>query len=232
MVEDNDRDRENLRNLLRRFEKDSGVMLRMLEYRDGAELLENYQPGLDIILLDIQMAGIDGVKAATAVRRVDDAVIIIFVTKTAQYAVSGYAVQAQSYLLKPVSYFALETELNRGIDRLKRTVRESILIGPRSAPRRSDIADIIYIESRRHQLTVYLMNETLVFNGTLKDYEVLLADKGFYRSNSSFLINLRHLTSIQGEDAVMFNDHTLKISRARKRGLLDALTQYIGVQST
>src|SRR5690625_7708165 len=99
------------------------------QFEDGAAILENYQANFVIIFLDIQMEGIDGMRTAAAIRSVDSSVIIIFVTKTAQYATTGYTVQAQSYLLKPITYFAFETELSRALTQLKRVERESVLIG-------------------------------------------------------------------------------------------------------
>ena len=118
IVEDDDRDRERLRTMLRTYETDNELTIRLSEFEDGAAIIEGYQPQYDIIFLDIQMAGIDGMRAAAEIRKVDTSVILIFVTKTAQYAVNGYAVQALSYLLKPVSMFAVTSEMDRSIAQL------------------------------------------------------------------------------------------------------------------
>ncbi|MGI6878680.1 LytR/AlgR family response regulator transcription factor [Microbacterium sp. gxy059] len=228
LVDDSPRDRDHLRALLRHYEAENPVTLRISEFSDGAGLLENYQHAYDIVLLDIQMEGIDGMRTAAEIRRMDAGVIIIFVTKTAQYAVTGYSVQALSYLLKPVTSFALGSEMDRGIAELGRRERESILVGPRSAPRRVDIADILYIESRRHQLIVHTTSDDIAFNAALKEYDDLLEPRRFFRSHSSYLVNLRHLVAIDGEDSVMSNGDRVRISRSRKKALLDALTSYIG----
>ncbi len=228
IIDDNARDREVLLAHLSEFQKDSPHQFQVTQFDDGAALLENYQPDFDVLFLDIQMAGIDGMRAAAAIRKVDTSVMIIFVTKTAQYATSGYSVQAQSYLLKPVSYFAFQTELNRSIGQLKRLERESILIGSRTAPLRVEIANIVYIESRRHKLTVHTTDDKIEFNGTLKEFEDALLTRNFYRSNSGYLVNLQHLVAINGEESTMSNGDSLKISRARKKGLLEGLTNYIG----
>lgn len=228
IVDDSERDRDVISSLLRQYQQENHFLYKAREFDDGAALLENYQPDFDIIFLDIQMGGMDGMRAATAIRRVDTSVIIIFVTKTAQYATSGYSVQAQSYLLKPVSYFAFATELSRSLTQLQSQERESVLVGSSTSPRRVDLANIIYLESKRHKLTVHTIEEEITFNATLKAYEDLLLPRNFYRSNSGFLINLQHLVAIHGEDAEMSNGDVLKISRSRKKGLLEALSNYIG----
>lgn len=228
IVDDSTRDRERIVELLEHYQTQHAVHLNIRQFEDGAALLENYRPDYDVLFLDIQMGGIDGMKTAAAIRRVDTSVIVIFVTKTAQYATSGYAVDAQGYLLKPVSSFAFDAELTRSLRHLKRMKRDSILVGSSVAPRKVDVADILYIESRKHKLTVHTIDEHVSFNGTLKDFETLLTPHHFYRSNSGYLVSLRHIEAIDREDCIMSNGDTLKVSRARKKGLLEALTDYIG----
>ena len=227
IVDDNPRDREVIETYLAQYAQENPLQYSTRHFDDGAALLENYQSNFDIIFLDIQMEGVDGMRAAAAIRSVDTSVIIIFVTKTAQYATTGYTVQAQSYLLKPTTYFAFETELTRALTQLRRVERESILIGSATAQRRVDIADIIYIESKRHKLTVHTLEHEVTFNATLKAYEDMLASRNFYRSNSGYLVNLQHISAVEGEEATMANGHILKISRSRKKGLMEALANYI-----
>lgn len=228
VVDDDPQELAHLTALLDRYAQEHGHNFRITQFDDGAALLVDYAPVYDILILDIQMPGIDGMRAATAIRKVDSSVVLIFATKTAQYAVSGYAVQAQSYLLKPISPFALSTELDRAMTQLDRMQRASILVGARANLRRVDVADIIYVESKRHKLTVHLTDGEIEFNATLKEYEDMLLPHDFYRSNSSYLINLRNLAAIDGDDTRMSNGHLLKISRARKKGLLEALAAHIG----
>ncbi|HIY66565.1 MAG TPA: LytTR family DNA-binding domain-containing protein [Candidatus Agrococcus pullicola] len=230
IVEDDDRDRARLGTMLRQYGDDNGLTIRLSEFEDGAAIIEGYQPQYDVIFLDIQMRGIDGMRAAAAIREVDTSVILIFVTKTAQYAVGGYAVQALSYLLKPVTMFAVKSEMDRSLAQLDRAERTSILIGPRAAPRRVDISDIVYIESSKHLVRVHTISETQTFNATLQEFDDILSPRGFFRSHSSYLVNFKHVVSIDGEDCMMTNGDAVRISRSRKKGLLEELTNYIGGQ--
>ncbi len=227
VVDDLDRDMRHLLALLSRFQEENSVSFAVSTFTDGAALLDANVHDLDIILLDIQMAGIDGMKAAEALRAAGSDAVIIFVTKTAQYAVRGYSVQALGYLVKPASYLAFETEIRRALTQLSTRAKESVLIGSGYSLRRVPIADIIYMESNRHRITVFLQGSELEFTGTLKSFEAELADQGFFRSNSGYLINLRHLIALDGEDAVMRGGLRLKVARARKKGLLQALSAHI-----
>ena len=91
--------------------------------RRRSELIERYRPEFDILLLDVQMPHMDGLEAAHRIREIDADVIIIFVTNMAQYAIKGYEVDALSYLVKPVPYYAFAQEMGRSLARLRRQSR-------------------------------------------------------------------------------------------------------------
>ncbi|MDR1513204.1 MAG: LytTR family DNA-binding domain-containing protein [Propionibacteriaceae bacterium] len=230
VVDDNGPDRAHIVQLLARYEREKSVRCLVREYTDGAALLDGYQADLDVVFLDILMDGLDGMRAAAAIRQIDKKVVLVFVTWTAQYATSGYAVRALSYLLKPVTYFAFETEMNRCLEWLRQTERSAILVGSGTSLRRLDVADVVYLSSVRHRITVHAADEAITLSGTLKAFEDQLAGHAFHRSNSGYLLNLQHVRAIQGDDAVMSNGDVLKISRSRKKGLLEALTDYLGRQ--
>ncbi len=59
------------------------------------------------------MPGIDGMEAAHRLRRLDQKVILVFVTNMASYAVKGYEVNATDYIVKPVYYGDFELKLKR-----------------------------------------------------------------------------------------------------------------------
>lgn len=230
IVDDSARDRSHIEALLLRYQEEHGISCQIRHFSDGGALLDNYQPDFDVIFLDIKMEGIDGMRTAQAVRAVDSKVTLIFVTSTAQYATTGYSVAALSYLLKPVSYFAFKVEMDRCLAQILRSRSDSIVVGAGTTLRRIDVADIVYLESKRHKLIVQTVSDRVEFTGTLKSFEDLLAHKFFARANSGYLVNLRHLRAIQDEEALMSNGDRLKISRSRKKGLLQAMTNYVGGQ--
>ena len=65
----------------------------------------------------------------------------------------------------------------------------------------------------------------------LKAFEAQLEGKSFFRSNSGYLVNLRHVLGVQGSSSLMVGGHDLLISRSRKKAFLAALTDYLGART-
>ena len=94
VVEDNDAMRAQLCGFIAQYAQESGHQLDVTAFSDGAQLVEPYRPGFDIIFLDIEMPKLGGMPTAERIRRQDPDVVLVFVTNMAQYAIRGYEVDA------------------------------------------------------------------------------------------------------------------------------------------
>lgn len=173
------------------------------------------------------MQHIDGLSAAHRIREVDKDVILIFITNMAQYAMHGYKVDALSYLLKPVPYFAFSQELKRGIEKLSMRKMSYLMVPVEGGIARVNVATIYYVESNRHNIIIHVPEGTYSFTGTLKDIELQLQGSSFFRCNKCYLINLAYVERVV-HPTVVVAGHELLISRARKKAFLAALTDYVG----
>ena len=90
IVEDDRHDREALKKCLNRYEKENQVKFSVTEFQDGEDIVTDYTASYDLIILDIEMAFLNGMKAAEKIRELDTNVIIIFITNMPQYAIQGY----------------------------------------------------------------------------------------------------------------------------------------------
>ena len=103
-----------LRAYVQRYNTEYGTSISTYDFTSGSDLLHHYERGVfDVIFLDIEMPGINGMETATQIRRIDDAVALVFVTHLAQFAVQGYEVQASDYIIKPLSYFDFAMKITR-----------------------------------------------------------------------------------------------------------------------
>ena len=140
-VEDDANDLEALRTHLSRYEKENGLKFQVTEFRDGEDIVTDYSADYDLILMDIEMAFLNGMKAAEKIRELDKDVIIIFITNMPQYAIQGYKVNALDYMLKPISYFSFSESMGRALHRVNVQEKEFITIALKGGKKKLDIAE-------------------------------------------------------------------------------------------
>ena len=228
IVEDDESNRDALLNHLARYDAEHGVQFDIRTFADGRELIEGYRPQYDILFLDVEMPDVDGFEAAHRVREVDTDVVIIFVTNMGQYAIKGYEVDALSYLVKPVPYFAFSQELKRSLSRVVRSGGDSLMLTTAGGIARVEVADVVYVESNKHRIAVHTLNGTYQLTGTLAAFEEELVPKGFFRPNRWFLVNLSHVTAVDQTNCRMVGGAELPVSRARRSAFLGALADHVG----
>ena len=115
IVEDDDNYAETIQEYLKKFGKVQQEQFLVSRFHDGYEIVDDYNKAQDIILMDIEMGLMDGMEAAEQIRKVDEQVIIIFITNMAQYALRGYKVNALDYVLKPISYASFTETLKKAV---------------------------------------------------------------------------------------------------------------------
>lgn len=226
LVEDDDGYRRELTGYLNRFAQESGEHFFISDFSDGAEIVEGYTASYDIILMDIAMTFMDGMSAAEAIRKVDDEVVIIFITSMPQYVMKGYAVSALDYVLKPVSYFAFSQRIQRALERRKKRAQKYISIPFKGGMRKLAAAQIAYVEVQDHDLTYHTAGEALPVKGTLSEAEALLGSESFFRCNKCYLVNLEYVDGVDS-NSILIGGERIQVSRARKKALMDALNNYI-----
>lgn len=129
-------------------------------YNASFEFLEKYHGNYDVIFLDIEMPGSDGLEVAREIRQKDEAVGIIFVTGMAQYAIEGYAVHAIDFIVKPVGYYTFSIKLEKAMQFFKKRHSRDILISGKDGIHRIPAGTVSYIEKEKEDLT--LMDGTVL----------------------------------------------------------------------
>jgi DNA-binding LytR/AlgR family response regulator len=226
IVEDEDSYAAQLTEYIERYQRESGNSFKITRFRDGDEITNGYRGEFDVILMDIEMKLMDGMTAAEEIRRLDQDVVIMFITNMTNYAIRGYQVDALDYVLKPVSYFAFSQKLGRALTRIKKKSSDIISINMSSGVKKLDVDNIFYIESEGHNLNFYTSGGDFTVRAKLSDYEAALAPYNFFRSNKGYLVNLKYVDGVENGECLIAGKR-LGISRARKNDFMDALTNYM-----
>ncbi|HIU76982.1 MAG TPA: response regulator transcription factor [Candidatus Pelethocola excrementipullorum] len=229
IVEDEKEYVQILQNYLKRYEEENDVKFHITVYQDGLDIVSEYKPEHDIILLDIQMKHLDGMKTAEKIRKLDEDVIFIFITSTVQFAVQGYLVDALGYVLKPVPYLAFSKIMEKAVKQLRHKQEKAYLsFEVDGGHMRLDTSLIYYIESQNHNVLIHSEKGDFLTQKPLKNIEESLSSKGFSRCHNAYLVNLEHATGIQQNNVILSEGTAVGISRARKKAFMDSLTDYIG----
>lgn len=175
---------------------------------------------IDILLLDIQMGGMDGVALAKHVRREDKAVQIIFATSYMEYIANGYDVEALHYLIKPVDQQKLSAVLDRAVSKLAQT-EQTLIIQSGSQSIRLPLYEIRCLEVMHNYVTIYA-NEEFRIKKPLSVLEQAL-DENFFRVGRSFIVNLRYVRKVAKDMVWLEGGQCVPLSR----GLYDKLNRAI-----
>ncbi|RFM26377.1 LytR/AlgR family response regulator transcription factor [Deminuibacter soli] len=159
---------------------------------------------------------------------------VIFVTAHQEYALNAIKMAAMDYILKPVNAGDIvkaiqklqEKEEFGGLTKMFRNLMQTqnafskIVVHVTDGYDVVNVEDIVYVEALDSYSKLRLMkNESYVTSRSLKEFEELLTEKGFYRIHKSHLVNLRHIMKIIKGIApavVMANGACIPISTRKK----------------
>lgn len=227
IVEDNEAAADKLKGFLERFGSENEENFEITVFKEAVGFLDGYRQIYDMVFMDIELPGINGLEAARRMRMVDRKITLIFVTNMARFAVKGYEVDAADYLVKPVHYGDFELKLRRIITRHKEA-DEAILVVRQSGFLRLLLREIRYVEVRGHKLIFHTETGEVTGGGTLLKTEEKLQGKGFLRCNKCYLVNQRHIVAVDGYTLLMTGGEEIQISRPRKKAFMSELAESMG----
>ncbi len=235
IVEDSPAEADLLASYLRRFAEERAG-------RDGEKTLDfavcalpsalefiNSPHEADLVFMDIDMPGINGMEAAEIFRGYDAETPLIFVTNLAQYAVRGYSVDALDFVVKPVGYPDFAMRMERALRIMERNRAATIALPTQSGLRVVSLREIVYVDLLRHDVQYHLADgAVLAERGSLKAAAEKLAPGGFLRISSGCLINPGQVTHIGRESVTMSSGEELFYSRSQRKAALEGLANYMG----
>lgn len=225
-----DDDREfsaKLREYLEQYAKENDETFEIEVFYDGAEILKDYTPRYELILLDIEMPVVNGMEAAQKIREMDESVVLMFITNMAQYAIHGYSVGALDFVMKPISYYPFSMKIKRALKRVQKKEIPTILLTTSDGVKRLKVSQIYYVEIQGHMLHYYTEEGEFVMRGTLSSVEKMLPSSLFAKCNHWYLVNLMHVTEVRKNTTVVGN-FELEVSRRNRAGFLKALAEHMG----
>lgn len=227
IVDDEQQERDNLLCFFERLQKRLNEEIDVRPFTSGEQFLFEEDWNFDLICLDIDMNGRDGIETAREIRKKDAEVIIMFITNMAQMAICGYEVQALDFILKPVNYYSFEMKVHNAFDIINNRKSRNIIINTAGSVVKISTNDLYYAEVEGHYLSYHTRDGVYKQKVSLKELEDRLEGLSFKRCNNCYLVNLKYVDCVN-KDELRIDGTWLKISRPRKREFLQSLANYMG----
>ncbi len=226
LIDDAPEIRAQLSEYVKRFGRENAVHLETAEFPSGDALLKGYNPIYDLLVFDIDMPGTNGMDTARQVRKMDENVVILFITNIAQYAINGYEVEAVDYVLKPVSYYDFSLKMKRALRQVRKRQEDRLLLDTRQGPVQLDVQDILYVEVLDHYLSYHTKDESYQVRGSFREHIPVLQEHHFSRCHKSYMVNLAHVKNIRSSGVVL-DDLVIPIGRTYKDSLMEEFLQFL-----
>lgn len=220
LCEDERYQQGELEEMLYALGKKLGIYLEVCVYEHGEALLEEVRKGFryDIIYLDIEMKGMNGIHVADELRSQDRMVHIIYVTKYDRYIWQSIGTMPSGYLMKPVNRREFEQvflKISKWIqekDAYYRFVSDKI-------PGKVLLKNVLYFKSSLRQAEIVCEEGSYVIYRKLDQIErELEADhqRQFLRIHQSYLVNYNYIRNFGHNWVELETGKRLPISRGRR----------------
>jgi len=191
-------DEKNIRELIGTKVRKQYPESEIVFFSSGEELLLS-DMHIDILFLDIQMSGRNGIETAKEIRKNNKMMMIVFVTAMEEYVFQAFDVSAFHYIVKPIDDEKFSSVLQRAIEEgcykskdVKAPEEKYVLINNSGVHTKVVLDEIIYAEVFNRKVVIHKMDERIEYYGKLSDLESVAGDS-FFRPHRAYLINFKYV---------------------------------------
>lgn len=243
IVDDEPNARQVIRNILELYCNQVEIVGEAENVKTGVTLIKDLNP--DLVFLDINMPDGTGFDLLNKVKSLNFRFIIV--TAYEQYAIQAIRKSAIDYIMKPInanelieavekaalSDYRLENEsvkLENYLHNLQKDLDEHrIVLNTINSIYVVKVREIVRCMADKNYTEVYLVNgKQLILSKTLKDFEEMLSEYGFFRTHQSHMVNVRFIESYEkglGGTVIMTDGSKVPVSSRRKETFLKLMEQ-------
>jgi two-component system LytT family response regulator len=240
IVEDEIHAAERLKKLLLAIDPGIQILAACDSVESSVKWLKS-NPSPDLIFMDIEIA--DG-RSFEIFKNETVTSPVIFITSYNEFAIKAIKLNALDYLLKPID----KNELKEAVQKAQKVLKSGeqydyqhiyntiangekprkLAITDLNGARFIDIDKIVRLKADSNYTHIILTTgEGITSSKTLKDYEEMLTQAGFFRVHNTHIINLSHVEKYVkgiGGTVIMSDGASIDVSRQKKKELLEALS--------
>ncbi len=163
---------------------------------------------VDLVFLDIQMHGTNGIEFARSIR---GNTLVVFTTAYSEYALDGYQVDAIDYLVKPIEALRFKKAVDKAFtyhnllaSEQKQEVEDGtddfFFVKSERKYLRVNYPEILFIEGLKDYVVIHTEARKILTKMSLKTIHELIPERLFFRVNRSYIVNLKQIDSFDNND--------------------------------
>ncbi len=198
------------------------------EFLDGESLL-NKDYSYDIIFLDIQMDGIDGIETAGLLRKKDKKTALIYISNYSEKMAVSFSVHPFAFIEKPVNPDKIHNNLQDYIEYIKNSNKKRYFLFDlyRGGAVTIDIDSILVLEYIKNRVIQLITTDTEhLITGSISDLSEQLSKYDFISPHKSFIVNQAHITAF-GDDIQIYKQYSVPIAKNKKKIILEQINNYM-----
>lgn len=184
---------------------------------------------IDIVFLDVEMPGMDGLSLLKTMQPVKPAVILI--TSKKEYAAEAFDYEVTDFLLKPFTDERFLKSVMRAsthsASELSGSEKDHLFVKTNSVLEKIELSDILYVEAMADYVQIQSEKKRYVVHSTMKNIENALPNNRFFRAHNSYIIHLNKINRIE-DNSVIIGDKVIPVSRAKIKTLLQQINLLSG----
>ena len=213
---------EHLRSLLQQWSRERQSILDVAVFSSGEAFLRSDTNAFDLVFMDIQLSGLDGISAAHRLREQAFKGQLVFLTAFSEYVFDGYDVQALNYLLKPIAYDKMAKCMDYAARKLS---DDHYTFRNRGSIIQIPYSQIIYFSSANHFTQIITTEGSFRQLESIKNIFTHLPDR-FHFCHRTVIVNMEHIVLLRGRELVLSNKAVVPVSHTYIQGIRSSLLSY------
>lgn len=217
---------EEIRELLFMYErKEFSVKV----FESGDALL-SFGERFDLIFLDIQMTGTNGIETARIIRETKESTVLIFITGIKEYVFDAFDVKAFHYLLKPVDRGKFMEVFGRAVEEAKKNMeaddKRILHIKTRANHFTIEHRNILYVENQGRKVKIHTGEKVIEVYAVMNELEQQLGNV-FYRCHRGYLVNMDYISEYDHTSIMLHNGESVYLAKERYGKFIKEYMRYL-----
>lgn len=224
ICDDNSLHRKEIGKCISRYSVEAKVYTQCVEFSSGEEL-EKANTGFDLLFLDIEMPGINGIELMQRLERRNNIWRIIFVSSHDEMVYDVFGLRTLGFVRKPAEYENIKKWLDVAVKELLNI--KMVKFDTPEGMKEFVAEDILYLQADRNNVLAVTAKKLYEVKGSMKYWEKELAEYGFVRIHKSFIVNIANIDTIKTKVMIKGKQCELPVGRKHEKNIKNVYEAYV-----